>query len=106
MTGLMQILPNNNCSGILTLREIQFWKRHYFQKILFYLTSMGGDLEGDWGDGPPKCQVGEGSCIHPNILRSTVIIGCVAKYELTKKVSWGNFCSEIEVYRQEKGHTC
>ena len=44
--------------------------------------------------------------VPPNILRSSVI-GCVAKYELTKKRCYeGMFCSEIEVFRKEKGHIC
>jgi len=35
---------------------------------------MGGDLGGDWGDGPPKIWGGDGSCIRPpNIWRSSVI---------------------------------
>jgi len=35
------------------------------------------------------------------------VIGCQAKYELTKKRSQGGiFCSEIEVFGQEKGHIC
>jgi len=46
---------------------------------------MGGDL-GMLGDDPQKTfEVGDGPCIRPpNILRSTVM-GCEAKYELTKK---------------------
>src|SRR6218665_1860459 len=40
----------------------------------------------------------------PNSLRSTVI-GCEAKYELTKQRSpGGTFCCEIEAFGQEKGH--
>ena len=50
----------------------------------------GRRLRGDCGDGTPKFEVGDGPCIRPpNISRSRVI-GCVAKYELTKKVSWRN----------------
>ena len=42
---------------------------------------------------PQESEVGDGPCIRPpNILRSTVI-GCEAKYELTKKVSIRNFLS-------------
>ena len=54
-------------------------------------------LRGNWGDGFPKIWNGDGPCIRPpNILRSTVI-GCEAKYELTKKrCQWGIFFSEIE----------
>jgi len=65
---------------------------------------MGGDLWG-LGDGPPKFEVGYGPCIRsPNISLSSVI-GCVTKYELTKKrCHEGLFCSEVEVFRQEKGH--
>src|SRR6218665_1029862 len=59
-----------------------------------------------WGLGgrpPNKFEVGERPIRSPNILRSTVI-GCEAKYELTKKRSQGEvFCSEIEVFGQEKG---
>ena len=39
----------------------------------------------------------------PNISRSSVI-GCVAKYELTKKrCHEGMFCSEMEVFLPRKG---
>jgi len=43
----------------------------------------------------------------PNILRSTVM-GCEAKYELTKKRCQGGiFLSEIEIFGQENGgHIC
>src|SRR6218665_3598443 len=43
----------------------------------------------------------------PNLLRSTVM-GCEAKYELTKKRCQGGiFWSEIEVFGEEKwGHIC
>ena len=64
MTGLMQILPNNNCSGILTLREIQFWKRHYFQKIFVLPNLHGRWLRGRLGDGPPNVRWGRA---HPSI---------------------------------------
>src|SRR6218665_626574 len=45
----------------------------------------GRRLRGDWGDGSPKFEVG-GRPVHPspNILRSSVI-GCVRKYEVSKK---------------------
>src|SRR6218665_2614335 len=47
---------------------------------------------GDWGDGSPQnCRWGtDASPMHPspNILKSTVI-GCEAKYELTKKMCQG-----------------
>ena len=39
----------------------------------------------------------------PNIFKSTVM-GCDAKYELTKKICQGGiFLSEIEVFGKEKG---
>ena len=49
---------------------------------------MGGDIRG-LGDGPPKFEVGDGSCLRPpifcevlfNISRSAVI-GCEAKYKI------------------------
>ena len=65
----------------------------------------GRRLSGTEGDGPPKFEVGDGPCIcAPNISRSTVI-GCEAKYELTKKRSRGGILySEIDVFGQEKGH--
>ena len=66
---------------------------------------MGGDLGGTGGTVLPKVEVG-GRPMHPppNILRSSVI-GCVAKYELAKKRCNGVIiCSEIEVFREEKGH--
>ena len=45
----------------------------------------GRRLKEDWGDGPPKVR-GGGRPMHSslNISRSSVI-GCVAKYEVTKK---------------------
>ena len=47
--------------------------------------TIGGDLGRTGGTVPPKFEVGDGPCILPhNILRSTVM-GCEAKYELTKK---------------------
>jgi len=64
---------------------------------------MGGDLEGDWGDGPSqKIEVGDGPCIRPpNIFRSAVM-RCEVKYELTKKRCQGGiFCCEIEVFGQD-----
>ena len=53
-----------------------------------YVASMGGDFNRGTGDGPSQnLRWGDGPCIRPpDILRSSVI-GCVAKYELTKKVS-------------------
>ena len=54
----------------------------------------GRRLREDWGDGPPK-------------ISKSSLIGCVAKYELTKKrCHEGMFCCEIEVFRQEKGNIC
>ena len=44
---------------------------------------MGGDL-GGLGTRPPKFEVGDGPCIDPHILRSTVI-GSEAKHEVTEK---------------------
>ena len=53
---------------------------------------MGGDL----GDGPPKFEVGTAHASVPsNILRS-VVIGCEAKYKLTKKCQGRIFCSEVK----------
>ena len=65
---------------------------------------MGGDL-GGLGDGPPKFGVGTANAsVSPNISRSSVI-GCVWKYELSKKRCHEEiFCSEIEVFRKQKGH--
>ena len=68
---------------------------------------MGGDLGGTGGTVSPKFEVG-GRPMYPspNISRSTVI-GCEAKYELTKTRSQGRiFCSVIEVLGQENGHIC
>ena len=45
---------------------------------------MGGDLEIDWGDGPPNIWGGGRPNVSPTILRS-IVIGCEAKYELSKK---------------------
>jgi len=43
--------------------------------------------------------------LSPQYEPQSVIIGCVAKYELTKiRCDEGMFCSEIEVFRQEMGH--
>src|SRR6218665_725646 len=60
----------------------------------------GRDLQEDWGDGTSKIfDVGDSLCIRTlNFSRSSVI-GCVAKYELTKKSCHGGiFCSEIEAF--------
>jgi len=57
--------------------------RYSTEQVFKFL--MGGDL-GELGDGPPK-KLRWGTAhvfIPPNISRSSVI-GCVAKYELTKK---------------------
>ena len=49
------------------------------------VQDTGGDSRGNEGDGPSKCEVGEGQFIRsPNILRS-IVIGCEAKYEVPKK---------------------
>ena len=67
--------------------------------------AMGGDLAGPGGTGsPPKFEMGDGPCIRPpNIWRSSVI-GCVQKYELSKKnVSSRIYLSEIEVFLVKKG---
>ena len=51
---------------------------------MLVFPSHGRRLRENWGDGPPKFEMGDGPCIRLNILRSTVI-GCEAKYELIKK---------------------
>jgi len=77
--------------------------------LVWYCTQAGRYAGHGWrlgglgGRPPNKFEVGERPIRSPNILRSTVI-GCEAKYELTKKRSQGEiFCSEIEVFGQEKG---
>src|SRR6218665_1942925 len=58
------------------------------------------------GDAPPKkLKWGTAHASLPNISRSS-FIGCVTKYELTKRYKGGIFCFEIEVFREEKVHTC
>jgi len=57
-----------------------------------WIVCMGGDLRETGGTVPSKYEVGRRPMhtrTSPNISRSSVI-GCVAKYELTKKMSWGN----------------
>jgi len=68
----------------------------------------GEDLRGTevWRTVLPKNWGGDGPCIcPPNISRSgRTVIGCEAKYELSKKWSQGGtLCSEIEVFGEEKG---
>ena len=65
---------------------------------------MGGDLGGLGGRYPQNLRWGTAHASVPlNILRSTVM-GCEAKYELTKKRCQGGiFLSEIEVFCQENG---
>ena len=61
---------------------------------------------GGLADGPPNLRFGGGRPMYPspNISRSSVI-GCVTKYEVTIiEELFLIFCSEIEVFRQEKGH--
>src|SRR6218665_3117001 len=71
--------------------------------LVICLSVMGGDLGGLGGRPPKKFEVGDGPCIRPlQFLRSTVM-GCEAKYELTKRCQGGIFLSEIEVFCQEKG---
>ena len=82
------------------------YKAEYLKSLYAYHHRRR--LRGDWGDAPQKIRGGgDGQCIRsPNILRSSVI-GCVSKYEPTKKrCHEGMFCSEIEVFWQEKGHMC
>ena len=58
---------------------------------------MGGDLGALGGTVPPKKLKVGGRPMHPSPNISKIsVIGCVSKYELTKK-------SETEVFRQEKG---
>ena len=62
---------------------------------------IGGDLGGAWGTGPSKIW-GGGQPMHPspNIPRSSDI-GCVVKYELTKKICHeGMFCCEVFVKKR------
>jgi len=64
------------------------------------VTTTGGDLGGTGGTVLPQFEVGDGPCIRPpNILISRpTVIGCEAKYELSKKRSQGGiFCSEFQV---------
>src|SRR6218665_1610601 len=58
------------------------------------------------GGRPQKFEMGDGPCISLlNISRSS-FIGCVTKYELTKRYKGGIFCFEIEVFCEEKVHIC
>jgi len=69
---------------------------------------MGRDLEGSWGDGPPKkFEMDDGPCIRPPIFWEVLLHGSVRKYE--KKEA--EFFCEIDVngiffwnrrFRQEK----
>src|SRR6218665_2950885 len=55
-----------------------------FHSRLPKASFRGGNL-GGWGTVPPKFEVGDGPCIRPsNILRSSVV-GCVRKYEKSKR---------------------
>jgi len=55
------------------------------------------------GGSPQNLRRGTAHASVPPIFRE--VIGCVAKYELTKKrCDGGTFRSEIEVICQEKGH--
>jgi len=63
----------------------------------------GRRLRGTGGTVPPYLKWGDGPCIRP----PSSVIGSVTKYELSKKwFQGGNFCSELDVLRQEKGHIC
>ena len=62
---------------------------------------MGGDL-GGLGAVLPKFEVGDGPCIRPSNISWSSVIGCVWKYELSKKSCHeGIFCSGIEVFRKK-----
>src|SRR6218665_712954 len=55
-------------------------------------TCRGGDLGGTGGAVPKKFEMGDGPCIRtPNILRSSVV-GCVRKYQQSKK---RNTCNSL-----------
>ena len=67
---------------------------------------MSGDIGRLEGRSPKEFEVGDGPCIRPSkyILRSSVI-GCVSKHKSIKmRCHEGMFCSEIEVFQQEKGY--
>jgi len=51
---------------------------------------LGGWGRRDWG-GPQKFEVENAPCIRPPNISRTSVIGCEAKYELTKKVFRRNF---------------
>ena len=67
---------------------------------------MDGYLGGLGGRFPQNLRWGRP--MHPStscIISRSSVIGCVRKYELSKKRCNGEFfCSEIEVFRQERGH--
>jgi len=66
---------------------------------------MGGDLGGTGGRSPKNWGGRRPMHSSPNISWSNVI-GCVWKYELSKKMcNEGLLCSETDVFRQEKGHS-
>ena len=68
-----------------------------------HLTVHGRRHRGDWGDGPPKFEVGDGPCIRPpNILRSSV---CRMRAKNTNRVKNGlikELFSEIGVFLVKK----
>ena len=68
------------------------------------LSHRGGDLEGDWGDGPPKFEVGDGPCIGPPNIQRSSVVRCVRKDEQSKKIGLiKEFFSEIVVFLLKKG---
>ena len=65
---------------------------------------QGRRPRGNWGDGPPKCEVGDGPCNgSPNILRSSVV-GWARKLEQSKKIGVvKKFSFEIGLFAVKKG---
>jgi len=54
-----------------------------------YINTRGGDLGGTGGQSPPKFEVrGMAHALVPPIFREVMFVGCVRKYEQSKKRSY------------------
>ena len=63
----------------------------------------GGDLGGDWGDGPPKFEVGTAHALVPPIFRKVVLSDARERMNRAKNGLIMEFFSEIVVFLVVKG---
>src|SRR6218665_2112680 len=84
---------------------LEGFRQRRFEVTVQYQVDVGGHLGGTgWEDGPPKILGGEdGPCIRPQYFEKYSVVGCVRKYELSKKRCHQGIFTEIEVFLVKKG---